>query len=96
MKNYVRDMKRVIGFAAILVLLLAEMNFVGAGNATAAVPSGAGIANVESNFNPAFNRPFFNRPAFVRPAFNPFFAQPSINPFFAPFVDVDEFGADFD
>jgi hypothetical protein len=110
MRNYVRDMKRVIGFAAILVTLLVGMNFVVAGYATAAVPSGVGIANSKSDFNrPNFNRPNFNkvdfnRPAFnnnpfvVRPFFNPIVVNPFFNPFFTPFVAVDNdaFGVDFD
>ena len=94
MKYYLKDMKHVIGFAAILLTLLAGMTFVAAGNAAVAAPNndvaiGAMAvvppnvlgANVSSNFNPAFNRAAIN-PFFNRAAINPFFNRAAINPFF--------------
>ena len=99
MRNYLRDLKHVIGFAAILVTLLVGMTFVVAGNA-AVVPAGnnvaVGAAVVQPAVPPAvlgtssksaFNRPLFNRPAFNRPFFNrPAFVRPVFNPFFAPAI----------
>ena len=111
LRDYLKEMKHVIGFTAIIAVLLFGMTFVTAGNA-AVVPAGnnaaPGVAavvpprvppvvgaDVKSNFN----RPAFNRAAFVRPAL----VRPAFNPFFVrpvfnPFfnADVNAFGADFD
>jgi hypothetical protein len=90
MRDYLRDMKNVIGFAAILAVLLVGMTFVMAGNVAAApagndVTLGAAVVRppeLGSNSRPNFNRLNFNRPdfddAFIRPAF----VRPAFNPFF--------------
>ena len=91
MRNYLTDMKHVIGFTAILAALLVGMAFIVAGNAAAA-PAGnnvtVGVAAVvpsrvpavlESNSRANFNRPNFNRLDFVRLDF----VRPAFNPFFA-------------
>lgn len=94
MRNYLTDMKHVMGLAAILVTLLAGMTFVVAGNAAVVPPNNnvavGTMAVVQSavpptvlgaNAKSALN-PAINNAAFVRPAFNPFFARPAFNPFF--------------
>ena len=92
MRNYLRNMKHVIGLAGIIAALVAGMAFAMAGNAAAA-PAGLGIANERSDFNRLNFDGAFIRPALVRPAFNPFFGAPAINPFFGASAINPFFGA---
>jgi hypothetical protein len=98
MRDYLRGMKHVIEFTAILAALLVGMTFVVAGNVNAA-PAGnnatLGVAAVvpprvlavlESNNKPNFNRPNFNKLNFNKPNSNPAFNRPFFNrPAFNPF-----------
>jgi hypothetical protein len=106
MRSYLRDMKGVFKFAAILFSLMVGVVFVAVGNAAVAAPEGDNSVMTTPkvvNSAPFIDKPFFDRPVFdrpfFRPAFNPFF-RPAFNPFINPFFDADVdagfVGAEFD
>jgi hypothetical protein len=108
MKSYLRDMKGVFKFAAILTSLLVGVAFVVVSNAAVVAPAGVNtvlttpkVVNSVPVMNSSSVRPDFDRPDFDRPAFNrPDFDRPAFNPFFDrpafnPFFDRPVFNPFF-